>query len=76
MAVYDFSETTYVIYYGTRPDTNAYYIRYKEYGPNTQTHIPDRYTVEQFADEQTAIARAEELGYSFDDSEVHLKAND
>jgi len=71
-ATYDFTQTTYVVMYGTHPDSNRFIVIFKKYTANTQLTAADYFTVEQFTDEQAALNRATELGYEPEEEEPGL----
>ena len=60
MALYTFTELTYAIIH-----SDDGYLQYSEMNAGTALETPR--TVELFTDEAEAKARAEELGYVFDD---------
>jgi len=61
MALYTFSETTYVILYTDDRSKIRYYVM----EDGMEMNVPDRYNYESYTDEATARARAIELGYVF-----------
>lgn len=60
MATYTFTEQTYLVLHGDNG-----FLQYATVEPDTALTTP--HTVESFTDETEAKARAEELGYVFDD---------
>jgi hypothetical protein len=65
MALYNFTDLTYVVLHGDNG-----FVQYAEVGPNAAVETP--HIVESFTDESEAKARAEELGYVFDDPTGNL----